>query len=195
MAKAKSKKVNSASRLDHVNILSGLFFVLAFAVVTTLSAYTTLAAKPQEVLKTPNLSLSPSSQNVAAGSTLAVQVWEDSGIQSANAVQANMSYPIDKLNFVGIDTTNSAFGVEAQSSGGNGVINIARGSTSPISGRQLVATVKFTCLSAASSSTAKHRASSSAATATVSFTDGTVLLSDVSNSNILAATYSGTYSL
>jgi hypothetical protein len=181
-----SKKSTSLAPWQHFNILAGLFFVLSFAVVTTLSAYVSLAAKPQRSLTTPNLSLSPSSQTVSAGTTLAVQIWADSGTNSVNAVQANLNYPIDKLNFVGIDTTNTAFGVEAQSTGGNGTVSIARGSTAPLSGKQLVATVKFTPLAA----TSKHRSS-----APVSFSTNTSLISNVSNADILAAKYGGSYSL
>jgi hypothetical protein len=117
---------------------------------------------------------------------LTVQVWEDSGLSTINAVQANLAYPLSKLNLVKIDSTSTAFGVEAQSSGGNGVINIARGSTTPLSGKQLVATLNFTPLT----STSKQRS-----TASVTFTTGTALLSDVTNLDILAATYGGSYSL
>jgi hypothetical protein len=186
MANTKSKKARSVSKLQHFNIFAGFFFVLSFAVITSLSAYTALAAKSAPALITPNLALSPSSGIVSAGSTLAVQIWEDSGTNTVNAVQVNLTYPIDKLNFVKIDSTNTAFGVEAQSMGGNGTIAIARGNTTALQGRQLVATLNFTPLNA----TSKHRSS-----ATVSFSPGTVLLSSVSNSDILAATYGGTYNL
>jgi hypothetical protein len=186
MAKAKSQKSKSPTVHDHINIIAGLFFVLVFAIITGLSGFAAYAAKPLPVLTTPNLSLSPSSGIVSAGSTLAVQIWEDSGTNTVNAVQANLVYPIGKLNFVKIDTTNTAFGVEAESTGSNGSIRIGRGSTTPLQGRQLVATVDFTPLGA----TARHRSS-----ATVSFSPGTVLLSSVTNSDILAATYGGTYSL
>jgi hypothetical protein len=183
---AKTKKTNSPSKLEHFNIFAGLFFVIAFAIITSLSAITTMAAKPQPVRSTPNLSLSPSSASVSAGSTLAVQIWMDSGVSTVNAVQANLSYPLNKFNFVNIDSAGTAFGVEAQSTGGNGTVNIARGSTAPLSGKQLVATVNFTPLSSIN----KHRS-----TASVTFTTGTALLSDVTNTSILAATYGGSYRL
>jgi hypothetical protein len=145
--KTTAKRSKSINRLEHLNILAGLFFVLAFAIITSLSAYITLAAKPPAPKTTPNLSLTPSNQSVALGSTLSVQIWTDSGAQSVNAAQVNLSYPVDKLNFVNINTANSSFGVEAKSS------------------------------------------------VVVSFTSGTALLSSATNQNILAATYSGSYSL
>jgi hypothetical protein len=102
--KHKSKKSSFGSFNQHLNIFAGLFFVLAFAIITTLSAYTTLAAKPAPQQLAPNLSLTPSSQRISAGSTLSVQIWADSSSQLVNAVQANLTYPLDKLNFVNIDT-------------------------------------------------------------------------------------------
>jgi hypothetical protein len=182
--KSTTKKSKQVSKLDHLNILIGLFFVLIFAVITSLSAYSTLAAKPPVALTTPNLSLTPSSRSVSSGSTLSVQIWADSGSEPVNAAQVNLFYPVDKLNFVNISTSNSSFGVEAQSSGGNGQVNIARGSTSPVTGKQLIATVNFTPLSTKGN-----------ATAAVNFTSGTTLLSSTTNQNILAATYSGSYKL
>jgi hypothetical protein len=182
--KTTAKRSKSINRLEHLNILAGLFFVLAFAIITSLSAYITLAAKPPAPKTTPNLSLTPSNQSVALGSTLSVQIWTDSGAQSVNAAQVNLSYPVDKLNFVNINTANSSFGVEAQGSGGNGVVNIARGSTSSLTGKQLIATVNFTPL-----------ATKGKSSVVVSFTSGTALLSSATNQNILAATYSGSYSL
>jgi hypothetical protein len=180
-----NKKSGSLSSIYHFNVFVGLFFVLAFAVVTTLSAYVSLAVKPSPPAITPNLSLAPSSAQVARGSTLSVQIWADSADQPVNAVQINLSYPVDKLNFVSIDTANSAFGVAAQNTGGNGVIDIARGATDPVSGRSLVATVKFTPLTAAKGKSK----------AVISFTPGTVLVSSNTNGNVLAATYNGSYSL
>jgi hypothetical protein len=184
MAKNKSKKTTSLGAWSHFNIFAGLFFVLSFAIITSLSAYSTLAIKPAPVLNTPNLSLSPSSGSVAAGTKLSVQIWADSSSRGVNAVQVNLTYPIDKLNFVNIDTANTAFGVEAQSSGSNGVINIARGSTSSVTGKALVATVNFTPL-----------AIKGKANAAINFSPGTVLLSATTNADILAATYGGVYSL
>ena len=183
----RSAQASSAGFLHHFNILAGLFFALSFAVIMTLSGYTSMAAKPQPALAVPNLTLSPASATVSSGSTLSVQIWEDSGTQNVNAVQANLTYPADKLSFVNVDSTNTGFGVDAQSSGGNGTVTIAKGSTTPVQGKFLVATVNFTSLS---SSANKHKS-----TATISFAPGTALLSSTTNSDILAATYGGNYTL
>jgi hypothetical protein len=181
---SKSKKTTTGGFHQHLNIIVGLFFVLVFAVITTLSAYTSMAARPAPALAAPNLTLSPASSSVAPGSTLSVQVWADTSTQQVNAVQANLTYPIDKLNFVSIDSANSAFGVAAEGTGGNGTVNIARGSTTPLSGKLLIATVNFTPLA--------HKGKSSAI---VSFTTDSVLLSSTTNNDVLAGKYGGNYSL
>jgi hypothetical protein len=182
--KHKSKKSSFGSFNQHLNIFAGLFFVLAFAIITTLSAYTTLAAKPAPQQLAPNLSLTPSSQRISAGSTLSVQIWANSSSQLVNAVQANLTYPLDKLNFVNIDSNNSAFGVEAEKVGGNGSVHVARGSTTPLSGKLLVATVNFTPLQSRSKSSLN-----------INFTTDSVLLSTTTNTDVLAAKYGGSYSL
>jgi hypothetical protein len=184
-ANTKTSKLLSRSKLDHFNGYAVLFFGISFALIATLSVIGTMAAKPTSARATPNLSVAPTSQSVGAGTTLTVEVWEDSGDKTVNAVQANISYPIDKFNFVSIDSSGTAFGVDAQAVGGNGKITIARGSTTPITGKQLVAKVKLTPLSG----------SRKKSTAVISFDKGSALLSDTSNSDILAATYNGSYTL
>lgn len=162
-----------------------IIFVIIFAVVASIVIYSSWAAAPggsKGGAKTPSLSLSPASQKVPLSSSLKIEIWADTNSQPVNAVQANLSYPIDKLNFVNVDGTNSAFGLSVQGDGGNGVVTIARGSFQPISGKLLVATVNFT------GANPKGRA-------TVSFTNSTALLSSTTNQNILAGTYGGTYSL
>jgi len=161
-----------------------MFFVVAFAVITSLSAYSTQAAKSTPILKTPNLSLVTSNNNLSSNGTLAVQVWADTGSQVVNAVRADLNYPMDKLNYVNIDTANTAFGVQAEANGANGSVNVERGSINPISGHLLVATVNFTAL--------PHKANSSA---NITFASSSKLVNAMSNTDILTATYGGSYSL
>jgi hypothetical protein len=184
MTKSKSKKSNSLNRADHMNILAGLVFALAFAVITTLSAYSNLswAAKPGTPQYTPNLSLLPRSQTVQNGSNLSIEVWADSGSQEVNAVQANLIYPADKLNFLNINSTNSGFEIAAENTGANGLIKIARGTTAPKVGKQLVAIVSFSTLSTRGK-------------ASVNFTTGSALSSYSTHTDVLLATYGGSYSL
>jgi hypothetical protein len=164
-----------------------LALVIALAVIAAVLIYNSRATAPSGGgsaggIKTPNLTLSPDSQKVALSEPLAVQIWADTDGQKVNAVQANLSYPIDKLNFVNVDSNGSAFGLTVEGSGGNGKITIARGSFEPVSGKLLVATVNFT-------------GADNKGEATVNFSSTTALTSSTSNKNILADTYGGKYSL
>lgn len=128
------------------------------------------------------LSLSPGSSIVANGSNFTVNIRENSGAAPVNAVQANLSYPATQLELVSIDATGSAFPVQAESSGGSGSINIARGTNGgqSVTGDQLIARVTFKSLMASGS-------------ATVTFAAGSAVVSSLDNTALLLNTTSGTY--
>ena len=129
------------------------------------------------------LSVSPATAIVANGSAFSVQVYEDSGTATVNAVQANLTYPANSLTLTSISTTGTSFPLEAQSSGSGGTITMARainGGTSPVTGKQLVATLNFT-------------SSMTTGSATVDFTTGSAVVSSVDNTALVLTTQSGTY--
>jgi hypothetical protein len=128
------------------------------------------------------LYLTPASSTLRAGSTITVQIRENSGTTPVNAVQANFAYPADMLQFGSISSNGTAFGVEAQADNLAGIVRIARGSTNPVTGDQLVATVTFT-------SKAAH------GTANLAFTPESALITSVTNSNLLTSTGSASYRL
>ena len=151
----------------------------------TTSASTTVTVNPLSAPQPPTVYLKPGSQAYSLGSTITLEVRENSGTTAVNAVQANFSYPTDKLTFVSIDATTSAFTTEAQSTGGNGQVALGRGIIGTLTGDQLIAKVTFTV-------------NSVAGTASLPFTNGTMLINSSTNSNILpslSATGSGTYTL
>jgi hypothetical protein len=83
-----------------------------------------------------------------------VAVYENSGSDTVNAVQANLSYPSNLLTFVSITPNASAWPIEAQNTGGSGLVKIGRGTTTPVTGSQLIATVRFTASAAGSTQVA-----------------------------------------
>jgi hypothetical protein len=191
--KSKPKHSRTIAPSSKVNKLALVVFVLVFGVIAALLVFNTDAAKPSgggghgdgghpSSNLTPSLYLSPSSQKVAQNSTLSVQVWEDSSSQTVNAVQANFLYSKDKLDFVNIDFSASNFGIAAEGTGSNGLVTIARGNIKPLSGKQLIAIANF-------------KVTDNNGTASLSFNNTSKLLSDTSNSNVLAATYGGSYTL
>ncbi len=128
------------------------------------------------------MSLSPDSSSVSMGKSFTVQIYEDSQGDKVNAVQANLTYPTNLLDFVSIDTSSSAFGVTAPSHGGSGTVVIARGSVTPVIGKQLVAAVTF-------------KPKSSSGNANIDFASGSAVLRSTDNKNTLNSTTGATYTL
>lgn len=99
--------------------------------------------------------LTPASASVTNGQSLAVQVWEDSGPDSINTIQANLSYPASglSLNSVTYDGSNFDSGASgSEGAAGAGTIKISRiflrktvnGTTEyGVSGAQLIGTIYF----------------------------------------------------
>jgi hypothetical protein len=161
------------------------------AVVGVVAVSSSLAAKPAgsghggggtPAPTAAQLSISPAKATVAAGQTLAVQVHTNSGTATVNAVQADFSYPADKLTYVKTDDTGSGYPVSAVETASAGMVSIARGATTPVSGDQLVATVYFTA------------AKSFKGGATLSFLPTSALVTSDTNQNIITATAGATYS-
>ena len=133
----------------------------------------TVTVSAPQVPPAPTIYFNPPSQGYGVGSTITVEVRENSGSAPVNAVQANFSYPADKLTFVSADGSASGFTTQAQSTGGNGTVSLARGVVGNLTGDQLIAKVTFTV--------------SAAGTANLSFTTGTSLVSASTNLNIIGS--------
>ncbi|HET9721926.1 MAG TPA: hypothetical protein VFP32_02755 [Candidatus Saccharimonadales bacterium] len=128
------------------------------------------------------LSLSPASGSYTTGNTISVAIYENSGTDQVNAVQANLTYPASLLSCSDSSvSSSSAFGVSAQSTCGSGSAQIARGTTTAVSGSQLVATVTFTA--------------ASAGTATITFAGGSAVLRSSDNGAETLTTNPASYSL
>lgn len=119
-----------------------------------------------------NLSMTASNQNPQTGEVVRISIWEDSGDQAVNAVQANLNYSTDKFDFVSTDVTKSAFEIQAQNTVKNGKVIIARGHKGNLSGRQLVAVIKL-------------KAKDSPGSASLSFSGDSHLVSSLTNEDIL----------
>ncbi|HSX45843.1 MAG TPA: cohesin domain-containing protein [Candidatus Saccharimonadia bacterium] len=100
---------------------------------------------------TGQMSLLPSSQNLAVGSNVNIAVREDSGTDTVNVAQVKLDYPNTKLQFVGIDYTGSPFDTNISQNVTSGQIDFVRGDLgTATSGSQLIATITFKALSAGS---------------------------------------------
>ncbi|MCH8821753.1 hypothetical protein IID23_04515, partial [Patescibacteria group bacterium] len=125
---------------------------------------------------TGSLSLTPENQTINSGETISMTISADSGGQSVNAVQANLSYDDSQLELLSIDSSN-AFEIGVQSEGSDGHIKIARGTTTAKTGVNAVATLNF------------RVKSTSAGTRNVDFTSGSALVSN--GLSILGSTTGG----
>ncbi len=117
--------------MSYKKFLMCLLFVLASSVCLAPTAW----AAGESVY------LSPSSKSVTQGSTFSIAVRVTTS--GANAVQANLTYPTDKLTYLSTSYVGSAFEIQAESTGGSGSIHIGRGTLSTASGDKLVATISF----------------------------------------------------
>ncbi len=145
---------------------------------TTGGNYTAIAAGPSATM-----SLTPSSGTYSAGVSIVVSIYEDSGANQVNGVQANLSYPTSKLQYVSSTNSGStAFPTVLQNTGGGGSVQIGVGNLSTSStGSQLVATVTFTALAAGS--------------ATVDFASGSAVALTSGGTDGLVGTTNATYSI
>jgi hypothetical protein len=135
------------------------------------TAAATVNVSAPSVPPAPTIYFNPPSQGYSVGSDITIEIHENSGTTGVNAVQANFGYPADKLTFVSADGSASAFTTQAQSTGGNGAVTLARGVIGSLTGDQLIAKVTFHV--------------NAAGTANLSFTTGSALISATTNQNIL----------
>lgn len=124
------------------------------------------------------LYLSPERLATRANQNFTVSVRVNSGKEPVNAVQANLSYPADKLQFVSLNYRGSAFRVQAEEIVESGTIRLARGmpgGTPSLAGDLLVANITFEAL----------------ASSKVSFTEGSAVVRSADGINLLTGTIKG----
>lgn len=100
-----------------------------------------------------SLALTPGSGQYYVNDTLTVRITENSGGEGVNAVEADLVYDKNVLQFVSIDASDSAFTIAAPTTTGGGVVNIPRAIPSvSLTGTQNVASVTFKVIAAGNSS-------------------------------------------
>jgi hypothetical protein len=138
------KKTSFLKSPAHLLLLAVVFIILVISGIYLQQhrpAEVTAPVKTDSVSQT--LSMTASSQDPQAGEAVQVSVWEDSGDQAVNAVQATINYPTDKFEFVSLDSKGGAFEVQAQGTNDKGKIVIARGHKGNLVGKQLVAKINL----------------------------------------------------
>lgn len=106
--------------------------------------------------------LLPENKTINGGDEFEVEIRLDTQGLAGNAVQANISYPEDKLELVRVDMADSDFEVAAKHESGGGIVKISRGTIKKKSGDLEIARLVL-----------KVRSGGEAG---VSFADGTVFV-------------------
>jgi hypothetical protein len=123
------------------------------------------------------LYFTPSGTQAQPGSLVNVTIREESLSTPVNAVQADVLYDPNLLEYVSTDGTASAFGIAAPITRGTGVVSIARGTITPVTGDQVVAKLTFRLKSGSS---------------TLSFRSTSAVLDSNTNASILGGTGTAT---
>jgi hypothetical protein len=156
-------------------------FVYALTVIASGAILLTssLVTQHTSAQGTNSIYISPPSGNYSVGSSFVATIRVNT-TDTINAVAADLTYSAN-LQYVSIDGSGSAFGIDASSSGGSGSVSISRANISAVSGDQLVAKVTFRAVSAG--------------TGTIGMAGSSQALSSTTNQNVIAARNGGSYSL
>lgn len=91
-----------------------------------------------------SFTLSPSSGSYDKNTNFALTVYENSGSEQVNAVDAKLVYDQSKLQFVGVSTSGSPFDFCTEKTGGSGTVSIVCAKLGgSVSGQQQVGKVTF----------------------------------------------------
>lgn len=133
------------------NRMTALLFVLLFGIIGATLLVRSFAS-------TAPLYLSPETQTVQNGSTFTVDI-RMSMSTNVDGVTAHVTYDPAVMDFVSVDASNSIFPTALSMTGGNGKVDIDRGTFSPtvFPSGSLVARITFNAKTASASSSLQLR--------------------------------------
>jgi hypothetical protein len=129
---------------------------------------------------TASIYLQPAATTIAQNATFNVAVRVNTNGDTANAVQANLSYPASQLEVIGVDYAGSAFDIQAEETLASGSIRLARGANSASTGDLLFATITFRMLAPSGQMA-------------VDFASGTAVVRSTDNQDITGTLVGGVY--
>lgn len=128
------------------------------------------------------LFITPATGTFAVNDTVQFQIRANSFTTEVNTVQANLSYPTNRLTFQSISRTGSPFTTAIQEQGGSGTVKLGVGILAGYtSGDQLVGTITFTA--------------NAAGTAAITFDGDSAIATYAESANILDTTVGATYTI
>ncbi|MDB5162670.1 MAG: hypothetical protein JWO54_284 [Candidatus Saccharibacteria bacterium] len=141
-----------------------------------------LQAAAQGARTSISLVLSPASRSYSNGATVTVTILVKTGSTEVNTVQANLTYPTNRLSFQSISTSGSPFTTVIESSGGSGSVRLGSGILGgSTSGTKTVAIVTFTA--------------SGVGSVAITFAAGSGVADANTSSDVLQSTTGATYTI
>lgn len=149
------ENVRESLRNPHVQRIGTAF--VALVVIGSVAYFGTLLNRSSKAATPGTMYVTPATGTYAPGAQIVVDVREDSGLDSVNAVQAAVTYNAAQLRFDSISPTGSGFPVIlSDSTATAGQVRFARGTdsgTAGVSGDQQIARLTFTVLATSGTST------------------------------------------
>ena len=136
---------------------------LAVATLTLLVMLASVLSAAPVQAASGSITLSSNKSLVATGGSFVVAIYMNGGGNAIYGVQADISYPSSKVQYIGFSGSGGAFEIAAANGGSDGLATIARGTTSPVSGSGLIGTATFKALAGSGSATIAIASSSSLA--------------------------------
>lgn len=146
LSKNQIQKINNMLRKQVVQKFGVL--AVALLVISSVSYFGLRQNQASHAAGVGILSMAPATGSLVVGSTVNVTLYEDSGTDPVNAVQASVTYDATKLQYVSVAEGTSFPTVAATSTSTPGIIRLARGTVpgSTATGNNAIATVTFRVL-------------------------------------------------
>jgi hypothetical protein len=182
----KNKKIKIHKILKHPGSQQIGAALMAFVVVVSIAYIGSHVRRPSSAAVPGTLYAAPVSGNFAPGSTIAVEIHEESGLDAVNNVAAAVTYNTAQLQYAGV-TEGTAFPFVLNTSTATpGEVRLARGVNSGdpgVTGDNVIATLKFTVLA-------------TSGTANIGFNNGVSLIVRARDStNIMTSSVGASYTL
>src|SRR5689334_15585976 len=102
-------------------MVSSMRYIYRLGLATAVLVMTLTALGGHTLAAGASIYLSPSARSVTSGASFSIAIRMSSG-SAVNAVQANVTYPTSKLDYLSTSFSGSAFEIQAQSTGGGGSV-------------------------------------------------------------------------
>lgn len=118
-----------------------LKFAHKFGIITLAAMLASVSLANNALAGSGVFTATPATFSLAQGSTLYVDLHENSSSTPVKAVEIDLKYPTQSLEIESIDTAGSGFDVQQVNTIGGGEVRIVRSASTPVTGDQRVARI------------------------------------------------------